>query len=77
MGNMILTVLAEILSVRIDHRRRVVINTGHLFFVDGNNDYHPVSLSLLPASVLRFHHRGFSRQLRTNASAVPHRSKVS
>src|SRR5438270_5667551 len=40
--NVVLAIFAEILSVRIDHRSRVEIETGHLFFVNRDDNHHLV-----------------------------------
>src|SRR5262249_19215884 len=42
MRDMMLPVLAEVLSVRIDNGGRVVVHTFDLFFVDGNDECHRV-----------------------------------
>src|SRR5918993_762398 len=43
-GNMVLAVLAEIPAVRVDDRRRVVVDAGHLFFINRHHHDHAVLL---------------------------------
>src|SRR5712692_5598446 len=40
MRNVSLPVLAQILSIGVNHRRGVVVDAGHLLFVEWNNYYH-------------------------------------
>src|SRR5687768_7322554 len=42
--DVVLSILAEILAVGINHRGRVVVNSGDLFFVNRDHDNHTVCL---------------------------------
>src|ERR1051326_5926746 len=42
--NMMLSILAEVRSIGVDDRGRVVIDAGHFFFIDRHDDYHVVLL---------------------------------
>ena len=44
MRNVVLAILAEIVAVGVDHGRGVVVDAGHLFFVNRDNDHHAVLL---------------------------------
>ena len=45
--NMSLAVLAEELSVRVNYSRSIVVNTGHVLFVNRHDDDHVVLLRIL------------------------------
>jgi hypothetical protein len=40
MRNMVLAIFTQVTAIRIDHGRSIEIQTGHLFFIDGNHNRH-------------------------------------
>ena len=42
-----LAVFAQVGAIGIDHGRRIVVNTSHLFFIDRYNDDHVVFIGIL------------------------------
>ncbi|MNR90109.1 hypothetical protein D3C72_210870 [compost metagenome] len=57
MRDVLLAELAEVAAVRVDDRGSVVVDAGHLLFVDGHDDDHLVGLGQLP-------HQGDGRAIR-------------
>src|SRR6266545_2921605 len=43
-GDVVLSVFAQILAIRVDHRGGVVVNARDLFFINRHNDNHAVRL---------------------------------
>src|SRR5580765_6637897 len=48
MRNVMLAILSEITTVRVDDRSRVEVHTRHVLFINGSDDYHLVFRRNLP-----------------------------
>ena len=59
MRNMVLSILAQVGSIRVDHRGGVVIDAGKIFLVDRHDQDHPESLRRLAHQVDRISARNF------------------
>ena len=54
MGNMMLSIFAEIFAVGIDNRGRVVVDTLQVFFINRNNQSHAAALRDFPHQLNRW-----------------------